>query len=457
MFEDLRHFIEYLKKEGEVMVVDEELSPRFEIAAAIKLIAEQDSSVAFFNKVKGYSGSIVGNLLGAKKRLAMAMDIKETDLAESYLKRRNNPIKPIVVDNGPVKENIISSDIDILKTMPVLTHHEKDAGPYFTTGVITARDPETGIRGVGIHRVQVKGPHTVGIFLNTPPLGTFLEKAEKRNEPLEIAIILGLDPVCFFSSVIWAPEGIDKFDIAGGLSGGSISLVPCESVDLEVPAGAEFVLEGKVLPHQREPEGPFGESTGYYFTFNNPVAEIQTIMHRNDPVYHTLMPMAGEEEVLIDFSWQMENKNLLLNAISGLKDIALINMGLVTIAQIDKQSQEDGIKIIEQLFECGIPNKIIIIVDQDVDINREKDIWWALTTRFQPHKDVIIKENMPGLGIDPSTQQEDSAVLVTRTSKIGIDATKPLDDLERLEKIKIPPQVKKRVEEILHKAKKRGK
>ncbi len=456
MFEDLRTFIEYLKQKGEVTTVDGQLSPAYEIGAAIKLISERNGSVAFMNKVKGYPGPVVGNLLGAKRRLAMAMGVNEVDLAETYLSRRQKPIKPSLMGDGPVKMNIISKDIDVRKSIPVLTHYEKDAGPYFTSGIIISKDPETGIRGMGIHRVQVKGPRTLGIFLNSPPLATFFEKAEKRGEPLEIAIVLGLDPVSFFSSVIWVPEGMDKFDIAGGLSGRSIPLVRCESIDQEVPAYAEFVLEGKVLPNRREPEGPLGESSGYYFAFNNPVAEIQVIMHRDKPIYHALMPFSGEEDVLIDFSWQMENKSLLLDSIPGLKDICLHNMGLITLAQIHKDQEKDACRIINLLFECGMPNKIVVAVDEDVDIYNDRDVQWAIATRFQPDRNVLIKSNMPGLGIDPSTTQTESVssgakVLVTETSKIGLDATKPLSAPERFERIRVPPDVRKKVERIVWK------
>lgn len=454
MVNDMREFIKKLEKQGELIHIKERLSPKFEIPALMKYFIKEKNSALFFDNVKGYKVPVAGNLLGKKRRLAIAMGVKEGDLAEDYLNRRKKPIKPSLVKSGPVKENILSGKIDILKAIPVLTHHEKDAGPYFTTGVVIAKDPETGIRGMGIHRVQVKGPCTLGIFLNTPPVATFLKKTEKMGKPLEIAIVLGLDPVSFFSSVIWAPEGIDKFDIAGGLSRRSVSLVKCESIDVEVPAGSEFVLEGRVLPGKRKLEGPFGESSGYYFAFNNPVAEIEVITHRDEPIYHVLLPFAGEEEILIDFSWQMENKSLFLNSIPGLKDISLKNLGLITVAQVNKQEEGDGIRIIKQLFESGMPNKIIIAVDEDVAIYDNKDLWWAISTRFQPDRDIVIQRDMPGLGIDPSTKQTESDssgtnVLVTMTSKIGLDATKTLKDYERYKRIDVPDGVKSKVRRII--------
>ena len=456
MFEDLRGFIAYLRQRGEVVEVEEALSVRYEIAAAIKSIADKNSGVAIFNQVKGYDMVVVGNLLGEKRRLAMAMGVEESDLAEAYLKRRKKQIKPELVERGPVKENILSGEIDLIKTIPVLTHHEKDAGPYFTTGVVISKDPETGIRGMGIHRLQVKGPRTLGILLSSPPVATFLEKAEKRGKPLEIAIALGLDPVSFFSSVIWAPEGIDKFDIAGGLAERPVPLVKCESVDLEVPARTEFVLEGRVLPLEREPEGPFGESTGYYFTFKNPMVDIQVITHRNEPIYHALMPFAGEEEVLINFSWQMENKRSFLESIPGLRDISINHLGLITVAQVAKRQEDDGMRIIDALFDCGMPNKMIIAVDEDVDIYNVGDVWWAIATRFQPARDMIVKKDMRGLRIDPSAFEKGpgssgSGQSDILTSKVGLDATRPLGEIEKFERIGVPPDVKKRVDDLLTK------
>lgn len=456
MFSDLRGFIEYLGHAGEVVNVKEALAVKYEIPAAIEQISSRDGRVALFNSAQGYPHiTIVGNLFGKKSRLAEALGVKEGGLAETYLSRRHKLIEPSIMDNGPVKENIITGKIDILKVLPVLTHHARDVGPYFTSAVIVAKDPETGIRGMGIHRVLVREPYKLGIFLNSPPLSIFLAKAEKKGQPLEIAVVLGMEPVTFFSSIIWVPEGTDKFAIAGALLQRSIPLVKCESLDLEVPANAEFVLEGRVLPRERAPEGPFGESTGYYLTYNNPVAEIEVITHRNNPVYHALMPFTGEEEVLFDFAWKMENRSFFLNSIPGMKDLRLRYVGLVTVAQVEKKNDEDGKRIINELMMCGIPNKVIIAVDEDVDIYNDTDIWWALATRFQPDRDLIVKSDMPGLSIDPSTAQQEessagsSVVLVTKTAKIGLDATKPLSKPEKFERINVPPYVMKRVEAIL--------
>ena len=298
MFSDLNGFIRHLEDHGELVRVKERLSPLHEIPAAIRFIDQKWRSAALFEEVQGYDVPVIGNLLGNRKRLEMALSAGD-DLITQYLNRTNRPIKPVIRKEGPVKEVVLTGHIDILKSMPVLTHHEKDAGPYLTSAVTIAKDPDTGVRGMGIHRIQVKGKNRVGILLASPPLSHFFKRFEERGKPMEVAIVVGMDPITFFSSVIWAPKGIDKFDLAGGLKGEAIELVSCESVDLEVPARAEFVLEGKVLPNKREKEGPFGESTGVYLTYDNPVAEIDVITHRQTPIYHALMPFTNEESVLM--------------------------------------------------------------------------------------------------------------------------------------------------------------
>ncbi len=348
-FPDLRSFLIDLETAGELVRVSEELSPQWEIAAAITAIAQKQGKAALFEKVKGYDVPVVGNLLGSTRRLAIALDVKENDIAAAFLEARNKPVKPKVIASAPVQEVVIDSDIDILKTMPVLIHHQRDAGPYFTCAFVVAKDPETGVRGLGIHRIQVKGQDRIGILLSSPPLSDFLAKAERQDKPLEIAIVSGADPVMYFTSPQFAAEGVDKYDIAGGLAREPVELVACKSVDVEVPAHAEFVLEGYVIPHQSEREGPFGESTGYYLTYNNPVARIKVITHRSDPVYHALVPFGFEEPVLHIPGFEVDAMSWLQGILPSTRRVYCPSFG-VTYVQIEKQTEEDVSKVINALF-----------------------------------------------------------------------------------------------------------
>ncbi len=453
MFKDMREFIRKLEDEKELIHIRERLSPKFEIAALIKSFVKERNLAFCFDDVEGYETPVVGNLLGTKRRLALALGVLESEIAGKYHNSRENPIKSVVMKHGPVKEVEILKDVDIIKHIPVLTHHERDAGPYFTCAITMAKDPETGIRGIGIHRIQVKDKDTVGIFLASPPLSHFLTKAEERKQPLEIAIVIGNDPITFFSSVIWAPTGIDKLDIAGGLAGSSIEVVRCSTVDMEVPAHSEFVLEGHIIPGERQEEGPFGESTGYYLTFKNPTAKITAITHRKDPVYQALMPTTSEEAVLLDLSWEMDKLRDIQKVHPFVKRIHLSNVGLMAIVQIKKGSDEDPWRIIEKMLSNPFI-KIVVVVDEDVDPYDYQDVSWAISTRVQPDKDMVIKSGEDGMIIDPSARggrvsAEFFSTLTPKTSKVGIDATKPIREFDRYEKIGVSDGVKSKVRPIV--------
>lgn len=452
MPKDLRGFIKRLDDAGELVRIGETLSPRYEIPAAIDYVARHTGKALLFEKVKGYKTPIVANLLGNRRRLALALGVKEERIIQTYATRRQKPIPPQIVASAPVQQVVIDRDIDICGAIPVLTHHEKDAGPYFTCATTLARDPETGIRGMGLHRIQVKDKDTIGLLLATPPLSDFLAKAEKRGKPLEIAIFGGAGPLTFFASCLHAPKGIDKLDVAGGLAGASLKVVKCRSVNLEVPANAEFVLEGYLIPHRREKEGPFGESTGYYLTYNNPVAKIQVITHRRRPLYHALMPFGPEEDVLMSLPTGVDTLPKIRNVLPQVRDIAFRSLEEIAIVQIEKRTEEDVRKVWEYLFATPV-TKIVIVVDQDVDIENPDELNWALATRVRPDRDIAIRPNLPGMTIDPSvTGLELSPELsyqMGRTAKMCIDATKPLKELERFEKVDLPPKVKSRISRMM--------
>jgi len=442
-FDDLRGFIKYLEKESELVRIREELSPEYEVPAAMKYMDQKLGSAVMFEHVKGYDIPVIGNLLGSRKRIRMALSA-HGDLTAHYLHGTKKPIKAVLVESGPVRDITLTRDPDILRTIPVLVHHERDAGPYFTGAMLIAKDPDTGVRGMGIHRIQVKGKNRLGMLLYSPPLSHFFKRYEERGEAMDIAIVSGMDPVTYFSSVIWAPRGVDKFELAGGLKGEPIRLVKCQSVDLEVPAEAEFVLEGRVLPHVREPEGPFGEETGVYTAYDNPVAEIDVITCRKNPIYHGLMPFTREGCVLIGVSWEAENLKSIKKQFPQVEKahISPLDFGQLVI-QIDKKSEKDPKEVIDYALDLNPYTKSVVIVDMDVDLYDPKEVAWALSNRFQPDKDMVIKKGVAGSVIDPSASENHM------TSKIGFDATRPLGQKEKFEKIRIPDGVLTKIEGIM--------
>lgn len=442
MFSSLNDFLAHLETAGDLVRIDQELSPAFEVAAAIKYGAKEWGKAVLCNHVTGHDVPVVGNLLGTRDRLASALQLSQ-DVTREYLARRDRPVAAALVPTGPVKEVVHHAPIDILKHMPVLTHHEGDAGPYITAGITVARDPETGLRGMGIHRIQVKGPDKISVVLNTPPLATFAAKAEAKGVPLEVAVVVGLDPATFFASVTWAPSGIDKFDIAGALAGHPIVLVQCESLDLQVPALAQFVLEARLIPGARETDGPFGETTGIYHTCQSHVARVVTVTHRRSPIYHALVPFAGEEEVLLGVSWEGEALRALRASLPQVTKIHLCDTAALAIVQIEKRSVDDPRRVMDELLAAQPMVKVILVVDSDVDPYDWGEVRWALATRFQPDEDVMVQPDGLGMVIDPSTKEDG------RGSKILLDATKPLQRGERFSKLSVPRDVQAKVSGLL--------
>ena len=443
--DDLRSFILDLDETGEIVKIEEELSPSFEIAAALRYLDRRNDKAILFSQVKGYTIPIVGNLFQSYRSIATALGIKESQkVIDEYWKRSSTRIKPEIQKSGPVKEVTLKGDIDILNVMPVLTHHEKDAGPYFSSAVTIARDPQTGIRGMGIHRIQVKGKNKIGIFLGTPPLSRFLSLSDAKGTPLEIAIVIGMDPLTFLASITYAPEGIDKFDLAGGLRGKPVELVKGETIDIEVPRYAEFVMEGKILPGVRETEGPFGESGGAYLTVKNPVAHIHCVYHKKQPIYHALMPFNRENGIITNLVWEATQLDNIQRSIPAIKKVHFWgSVGEIAVVQIEKNADDDGPRIIKDLFNVLTRAKGIIVVDTDIDVQDPYDVEWAVFTRFQVDRDLLTTAGVPGSVLDPSA---DGGL----TSKWGVDATKPLKEAGKYERIAPPTWAMEKVKTLLN-------
>ncbi len=450
----LREFIRVLEKNDEIITVENSISSRFEVSAFVRLMLDRGVNKAFlFKNIQGYDSPVVANVLGSKKRLALAFGVPVEDLRSFFAERHKKAIDPEIVEDSPAKEVKAIGDVNILEHMPVLTHHEMDAGPYLTCSIVISKDPETGERGVGLHRVQVKSPNRLGVFLATPPLSLFLAKAEKMGKPLPVAIVNGVDPLTLFSSVIWAPKGVDKFAVAGGLKGEPIQLVKCETLDLEVPASSEFILEGVIKPGVREPEGPFGESTGYYLTFNNPVVEVKALTRRERPLYQALIPFTTEEETLLSFSWEIDNLEKVREEFPSVVSVRFFHMGMFTVVQVKEESEKNAKDIIQYFLNHPFI-KVVVVVDEDVDPSNLNEVIWAISTRSYFKRDAVVKEDMPGLMIDPSSRECKSSpelfnMLVTKAEKLGIDATKPPSEAEKFKRVDVPHDTKEKVKKMV--------
>lgn len=428
----------------------EATDPRYEIPAVLGQAERHGGRAVLFENVTGYPGAaVVGNVLGDRSRVAEALGTSPTKLTETILERQARGVPPVLVPNpasAPVKEVRVSPVTDLLAIVPVLTYHEDDAAPYITAGVVMAKDPWSGRPGMGIHRLMVKRDR-LGIFLASPPLSEFLARAESDGRPLEVAVAVGLDPATLLASVIReSPSGPGKLEIAGALRQAPLELVRAEAVRVEVPAHAELVIEGRILPGVREAEGPFGESTGYYFSNSSPVMQVVAITHRERFIFQGLCPWGSEVDTFVYLVRSMEVLGHLRALCPGVMDLDLVagSCGLSAVISVRDIPPVEVRRLIGLFLHMDRWAKLVTVVDDDVDIRNAGDVAWAVATRFQPDRDTVVFDGLQGLVIDPSLGG------AATVSKLGFDATKGKG--REFNRVRIPSAAVERARAILAKS-----
>ncbi|MEW5725919.1 MAG: UbiD family decarboxylase, partial [Thermodesulfobacteriota bacterium] len=406
-YEDLAAFLEALREDGDMLEIDEEVDPRFEIGAVLRELGEREGPAAMFTKVAGRAGKVVvGNVLGHRRRAARALGVSVADLTETYLARQKLRLPPERTENAPVMAvRVGQDDLDLFQALPALTHHGKDTSPYLTCGVTLARDPETGRPSMGLHRIQVQSKNRLGIYLATPPLSHFLQKARLLNRPLEVATVLGPDPAVLLAAVTWCPEGDNKLEIAGGLRGKPVPVVRGGTVDLLAPAQAQYLIEGVIHPGETAPEGVFGESSGIYVKGAlSPVIRVQALYHRERPLFQALQPWTGEDDTLLNLCFGSGLLEDLRKKFGLVKDLHLIPGTVCAHAVI---SVADGPRplvrsALTSLLTGNPFIKMAIAVNDDIDPRNYREVEWAVATRFQADRDLILLPGLYGSVIDPS-------------------------------------------------------
>jgi 2,5-furandicarboxylate decarboxylase 1 len=289
---------------------------------------------------------------------------------------------------------------------------------------MVARNPRTGIQNVAIHRCQVNGPNELGILLLPRHTLAFYEAAEAAGEPLEIAIVIGVDPLTALASQAIVPIDHDELEIAGALQGRALDVVKCVSNAVRVPAQAEIVLEGRILPRRRAPEGPFGEFPQYYGErAERHVATIDRVTHRRDPIFHTIVGGANEHLLLGAIPREATLLGHLRGIFPGVQDVHLSMGGVgryVLYVKLKKRQEGEAKNVIMGAFAGHYDVKHVVVVDEDVDIHDAREVEWAVATRAQADRDVVIVAHSQGSKLDPSSRDGVGA-------KMGIDATVPLD------------------------------
>jgi len=445
---DLRTFLESIQTRGKewFVRVSKEVDQRHEAVALMrKLELAGFYPTVLFEKVRGSRMPVVSWVAPSKKQLALAFDVDEAELVNEFIERENNLIPANHVKAGPVQDVVLTGQDADLSVLPILTSCEKDSGPYITLGVLMVKDPETGQRNMGIYRHLVHDRQTLSVGGPEPHsrLGHIYRKAEARNEPLEAAIFIGHHPACILASQ--CKQWVDEVDLAGGLLNEPLDVVSCKTIDLEVPADAEIVIEGKIPPGVRRTDGPFAEFTRYYGEpYESALFEVTAITHRKDAIYQHCNPMFPEHNTWGILPREANFFRRITAACPTVKDVRLPLGGcarFIVYIQISKGFEGAGKVAALAALAADQFLKIAIVVDEDVNIHDDNEVLWALSTRTQFDRALFQVPMAPASLLDPSNYSLDSRVGGgSLNTKLAIDATKPVGAPFH-EKVFVPDEV----------------
>ena len=393
-------------------------------------------AASLFPKPDGHPGTVVSGLVSDRAWMAEALGVPEGKLIEHYQDAATNPLPWREIADGPAQEVVHEADIDLLKLLPIPTHNEHDSGPYISAGLTIVRDPETDVQNVSIHRCQISAPDRIGILLLPRHTDHFYRKAEAKGEALEMALVVGVDPATLLSSQAIVPVGHDELEIAGALRGKPLDVVRCKTNQVRVPADAEIVIEGRLLPRTREPEGPFGEFPQYYGErADRHVFKVDAVTHRKKPIFHTIVGGGLEHLLLGAIPREATILATLQRSFPGVQDVHLSLGGVGRYhlyVKLKKTQHGEGKNVLLGAFAAHYDIKYAVVVDTDVDIHDPQEVEWAISTRFQADRDTVIVSHSQCSKLDPSTEDGLGA-------KMGLDATIPIDAPEmKFKRIRVP-------------------
>lgn len=416
--QDLRSALRRYDDAGQLLRIRAPISWNFEAAAV--LWAVKSGPAVVLENVTDYEMPIVGNVLNERAKLAVACGIPLEDLQTYLLRAYHTPIPPDVVSTPSCQQVLKRDAINLLTSLPVPMISEHDAGRFITAGLLICRDPVTSRTNVAISRLQVKGPDRLGCFLaDGADTRRFLAEYQRLGKPMEVAVAIGNHPILMAASQMSPPD--DELLFAGGLFGAPTQMAHCVSLDLDVPAHAEVVLEGTIDPSESEPEGPFGEFGGQYNASGaSPVIRIHAMTTRTDPLFQMIVGGTHPEHSVTGvFSREVRLFEAVRRVVPGVKQVAFTLGGTCrfhAIVSINQKSQGEARLAIMAALSSSILIRQVIVVDDDIDIFDKDDVEWALASRLDASRDVVIIEGCTANPRDPGARDGVA-------TKIGFDAT----------------------------------
>lgn len=430
---DMQSYVDFLEEHNHLVRVKSEVDPIKTLAGIAKKF--EGGKAVLFEKVKGNDFPVLIGLYWNRPILAKMFNTSSEalpfELSKEISAWRENPIEPVVLQSGPANEVI--EDRPNVGILPIPHHAEGDGGPYITSSVVIAKDPDTGVRNLSIHRMMVTGENRFTLLLEE--LGhvmNYYRRAEAKGVPLEITVNNGVDLAVHMAAAMpesAAPIELDELGIACQIRGEPVELIRAQTVDVEAVANAQFVLEGRILANAREPEGPYAEVTGYYANREDRwVLDVTSITRRRDPIWHTLL--SGME---VRNAYASVAESGIFQAVnSKVPEVTAVHLsdGSVPyhlVVQIDKKEEGTQHKAIQAAFDALAFVKFVTVVDTDVNIFDMGEVDWATATRARFEHDLTLDHDAIGHRLNPMVEND-------RWTRLGIDATVPLPRAKKYER-----------------------
>lgn len=433
--QSIRSHINALLQQNELTRFTREVDPDTNLSAVSWQNFARRGKACLFENIKGHPGwRVVSQMVADRRKWAAALGVPEDEVVTTLNERIGRSLDPIMVksSDAPVKDVIkLGTEVD-LRTLPAMWTSEADPGRYIASGMCIIKDPHTGIRNVSFHRAQIVGPNTTGYLICPRQALKIYQMYGELNRPMEAAMVIGAHPLLVFCAGFVAPYGQDEFGLAGGLLGEPVRMVKCETIDMEVPADAELVLEGELLPGEMTPEGPFGEVTGGYAQEGStPMFRVKAVTHRRDPIFYAMqcgLPPSDAHSIVCT-TIEMKLWEHLRSVAGGLdlidvRCIAGMSPMMVVLKLRQKFPGQARAALLAAVSSPYLHPKIAVAVDEDIDITDMGQLYWAMTHRTRAGDDVQKINRARVFALDNASPIEEGMSAMYRVgTKVLIDAT----------------------------------
>ena len=432
MIASFRALLAWLEERDLLARISRPVDPAYELTAVLRKTQKGPNVGLLFENVKGSPIPVATNVMSRRETLAAALGLSRERLLPDLASREAKALAPLTVAAAPVQEIVLgANELDVARDIPQVVHSERDAGAYITAGIFLARHPETGVYNASWNRTQIVGGDRMRVRMMPPQhLGQYQAAAEANEKPLPAAIVIGAPPALMLAAASKIPYEADELAVAGAWQGAPLRVVPAKTVPLIVPADAEMVIEGEIVPKLREEEGPFGEFMDAYVEVGrNHVFRASAITRRHDAVYHVILAGGTEDLALLSLMLETEIWKAVA-PVARVVDVGCPGQLLGCVVAIEKTRDEDAKAAMQAALAAHRWMKFVVVVDADVNPHDAEEVMWAIHTRFSPDTGVLRLEGVPGF------PRSDVAGL--HQGKLALDATYPVAMKSQFARRKFP-------------------